>query len=55
MPAESAYRSLLDTSIVSALIRDPQGPLMRRIARVGEERVCSSIVVACELRFGAAK
>jgi tRNA(fMet)-specific endonuclease VapC len=55
MPAESVYKYLLDTNIVSALVRDPQGPVMRRIARVGEEKVCTSIIVACELRFGAAK
>jgi tRNA(fMet)-specific endonuclease VapC len=28
---------------------------MQRIARVGESAVCVNIVVACELRFGAAK
>jgi tRNA(fMet)-specific endonuclease VapC len=27
----------------------------RRIAEVGEETVCTSIIVACELRFGAEK
>jgi len=55
MPRESAYKYLLDTNIVSALVRDPQGPVTRRIARAGEETICTSIVVACELRFGAAK
>jgi tRNA(fMet)-specific endonuclease VapC len=49
------YRYLLDTNIVSQLVRDPHGPITRRIARVGETRVCTSIVVACELRYGAAK
>ncbi len=51
----TAYRYLLDTNIVSDLVREPQGAVAKRIARVGEERVCTSIVVACELRFGAAK
>lgn len=55
MASEVAYRYLLDTNIVSALVRDPLGPVMRRIARVGEDKVCTSIIVACELRFGAAK
>ena len=50
-----AYRYLLDTNIVSDLVRRPQGAVARRIARVGEDRVCTSIVVACELRYGAAK
>ncbi len=45
----------LDTNAVSHLIRFPQGAVMQRIARVGELAVCVSIVVACELRFGAAK
>lgn len=48
-------RYLLDTSILSDLIRHPQGIVARRIAVVGEAAVCISIVVACELRFGAAK
>jgi tRNA(fMet)-specific endonuclease VapC len=49
------YRYLLDTNIVSEVVRNPHGPITRRIARVGETRVCTSIVVACELRYGAAK
>ena len=51
----AAYRYLLDTNIVSDLVRDPQGSVARRIARAGEPAVCTSIVVACELRYGAAK
>ncbi|MCI0429826.1 MAG: PIN domain-containing protein [Rhodospirillales bacterium] len=50
-----AYRYLLDTNIVSDLVRNPQGSVMRRIARVGEHRVCTSIIVACELCYGAEK
>ena len=46
---------LLDTNILSDLIRNPQGPVMRRIATFGEESVCTSIVVASEMRFGAEK
>lgn len=53
--ARTDYRYLLDTHIVSALVRDPQGAVTRRITRVGEDKVCTSIVVACELRFGAIK
>lgn len=49
------YRYLLDTNIVSELVRNPQGPVTRRIARVGEGSVCTSIIVASELRYGAAK
>jgi len=48
-------RFLLDTNILSDLVRRPQGRVAECIARVGEQSVCTSIVVAAELRFGAAK
>jgi tRNA(fMet)-specific endonuclease VapC len=46
---------LLDTNIVSDLVRHPQGLVATRIAEVGEDNVLTSIVVACELRYGAAR
>lgn len=46
---------LLDTNILTDLIKHPDGRVRKRIAEVGEENVCTSIVVACELRFGARK
>jgi tRNA(fMet)-specific endonuclease VapC len=46
---------LLDTNIVSHLVRNPQGIVRDRIAEVGEQTVCVSLLVAAELRFGAAK
>lgn len=46
---------LLDTNIVSALVRDPQGRVTHRIREVGEAEVATSIIVAAELRYGAAK
>ncbi len=48
-------RYLLDTNILSDLVRQPQGIVATRIAAAGEETVCTSIIVAAELRFGAAK
>lgn len=48
-------RYLLDTNILSHLVRQPQGLVAEHIAKVGEHNVCTSIIVACELRFGAAK
>jgi tRNA(fMet)-specific endonuclease VapC len=48
-------RFLLDTNIVSNLIRDPQGRIAERIKIAGEQGICTSIVVAAELRYGAAK
>jgi len=46
---------LLDTNILSDLVRHPQGVVRRWIERVGEDAICTSIIVAAELRFGAAK
>ena len=48
-------RYLLDTNILSDLVRNPRGRIADHIARVGEDEVCTSIIVAAELRFGAAK
>lgn len=48
-------RYLLDTNIVSDLVRNPQGRVMQRIREVGEAQVCTSIIVAAEMRYGAAR
>jgi tRNA(fMet)-specific endonuclease VapC len=48
-------RYLLDSSVVSDLVRNPQGKVAQRIRKVGEGEVCTSIIVAAELRYGAAK
>lgn len=49
------YRYLLDTNIVSGLIKHPQGVITHKIIQVGEETICTSLIVAAELRFGAQK
>ena len=46
---------LLDTNILTDLFRHPQGEVASRISSVGEDTVCTSIIVAAELRFGAEK
>ena len=46
---------LLDTNTVSDLVRTPQGRVAERIRMVGESEVCTSIIVAAELLYGAAK
>ncbi|HEX5231521.1 MAG TPA: type II toxin-antitoxin system VapC family toxin [Bradyrhizobium sp.] len=46
---------MLDTNIVSDLIRNPQGRAAKRIAKMGENNICTSIIVAAELRYGCAK
>jgi tRNA(fMet)-specific endonuclease VapC len=48
-------RYLLDTNVVSDLVRNPQGRVAERIRKVGEAQVCTSIIVAAELRYGATK
>lgn len=49
------FTYLLDTNILSDLIRDPAGNVAKQIAKMGEKTVCTNIIVACELRFGAEK
>jgi tRNA(fMet)-specific endonuclease VapC len=46
---------MLDTNIVSDLIRNPGGRATARLRQHGEAGVCVSIITAAELRFGAAK
>lgn len=46
-------RYMLDTNMVSDLVRNPLGRVMQQTRLVGEEAVCTSIVVAAESRFGA--
>jgi len=46
---------LLGTNILSDLVRHPQGMIAGRITKVGEDAICTSVVVAAELRYGAAK
>ncbi|MEX2282684.1 MAG: type II toxin-antitoxin system VapC family toxin [Gemmatimonadota bacterium] len=48
-------RYMLDTNIVSDLVRLPQGRIAQRIQAVGEPAVCTSIIIAAELRYGAEK
>jgi len=46
---------MLDTNVISDLVRNPRGKAAARIAKVGEGNVCTSIIVAAELRYGCAK
>ena len=51
----TSLRYLLDTNILSDLVRQPQGKVASKISSAGEQTVCTSIIVAAELRYGAAK
>lgn len=46
---------MLDTNIVSALSRNPQGDVSRQIKQVGPDAICVSIITAAELHFGCVK
>jgi tRNA(fMet)-specific endonuclease VapC len=46
---------LLDTNVISDLIKQPRGPIFDRIVKVGADNVCTSAIAAAELQFGAAR
>jgi len=50
-----SLRYLLDTNIISDLVRRPDGTVATRFVHIGEDSICTSIVVAAELRYGATK
>lgn len=46
---------LLDTNVISELIRNPGGKAGRRIAALREGELRTSVIVTAELRYGIAK
>lgn len=48
-------RAMLDTNIVSALMRGPGDKVRRRLDELGVHNVCMSIITAGELEFGLAR
>lgn len=46
---------LLDTNIISNVIRNPGGAAAHRIEQIGQKALFTSIVVAAELRYGCTK
>ena len=55
MSDKSAYQYLLDTNIISELVKDPQGIVAQKVKDIGDNRVCTSIIVTSEIRFGVEK
>ena len=49
------WQYLLDTNVLSHVVRRPRGLVAQKISEVGEETVCTSIIVSSELRFGDLK
>ena len=48
-------RYLLDTNIISDLIRNPRGRVSERLGEIPNDAIATSIVVAAELRYGVAR
>ncbi|WP_236646461.1 type II toxin-antitoxin system VapC family toxin [Aristophania vespae] len=46
---------MLDTNIVSELAQNPHGPVSHKIAEIGDDAICVSIITAAELHYGCAK
>lgn len=46
---------LLDTNISSDFVRNPSGSCAQRIELIDPDDLCTSIIVAAELRYGCAK
>jgi len=46
---------MLDTNIISDMVRNPFGQVAQRIEEIGYHDICTSIIVAAELRYGCAK
>lgn len=46
---------LLDTNIISDMIRNPSGQVATRIEQIDPKAICTSVIVAAELRYGCAK
>src|ERR1700753_4029593 len=46
---------LLDTNIFSDLIKNPQGAVAQRVSILPLESLCTSVIVAAEMRYGAEK
>ncbi len=49
------YAYMLDTNAISELVRSPNGPVAMQVAENEGKGLCTSIVVAAELRYGVEK
>ena len=49
------HRYLLDTNILSHLIRNPTGLVFNRLESILPATACTSIIVSAEIRFGLCK
>ncbi|MBB1248178.1 type II toxin-antitoxin system VapC family toxin [Rhizobium sp. G21] len=49
------FRFMLDTNIVSDMLRNPQGHAVQRGEAEGKSALCLSVITACELKYGIYK
>lgn len=49
------YQYLLDTNMLSELVKNPTGAVANNVRNNDPATLCTSIIVACELRFGTEK
>jgi tRNA(fMet)-specific endonuclease VapC len=49
------HKYLLDTNIISNLIRNPSGPVYVHLKSILPATACTSIIVSAEIRFGLCK
>jgi len=48
-------RYLLETNILSQIIKQPQSAVVEKVANLERGEFFSSVIVACELRYGVEK
>jgi tRNA(fMet)-specific endonuclease VapC len=49
------HQYLLDTNILSDLIKNPSGPVFNHLESILPATACTSIIVSAEIRFGLCK
>jgi len=51
----STHQYLLDTDVLSHLIKNPNGPVKDRLKAILPATACTSIIVSAEIHFGLCK
>ena len=51
----TAFRYMLDTNVISDMVRNPDGLAARRASSLDDDALCTSAIVASELRYGLRK
>ena len=46
---------MLDTNIISDLVKNPSGAVYQKVKAVGPDAICTSAIVVSEIRYGLAK